>query len=115
MATEIEAIYHNGKLEFKEVLPLEEGQVVRIVVVTEKERLVTMNTLADQWLTQQPSEAIPQPTEYTEEELAKLDAEWDAVLAEIQRHVGDISEEEIANDVDMAVNDVRQQMQKRGV
>lgn len=113
MATEIEGIYHNGKLEIKQILPLKEGQVVHIMVLTETERIATMNTLADQWLAQQDANALPNVTEYSEEELAKMDAEWDEVLAEIQSHIGDISEEEIAADVEAAVKDVRQQMPRR--
>ena len=113
MATEIEAIYHNGKLEIKHTLPLKEGQVLHIMVLTDAERVANMIALADQWLTQQDTNALPTVTEYSEEELARMDAEWDEVLAEIQSHIGDVSEEEIAEDVEAAVKDVRQQMQRR--
>jgi len=92
MATEIEAIYHNGVLEPKPALPLKEGQTVRIVVLTEEasleEHVAAMHTAADKWLAQQSPEAVPVPPDYPPEEWARLDAEWEKLLLEIEQRAG---------------------------
>ena len=82
MATEIEAIYHNGVLELNTGLPLREGQSVRLVMLTEgeagvEERVAVMHAMADHWLARQASIGVPTAPDFSEEEWARLDSEWD--------------------------------------
>ncbi len=118
MMTEIEAVYRNGKLELKSVLPLKEGQAVRVVVLADenagvKERVAAMHAAADVWLAQQKPDAVESAPDYPTEEWAKLDAEWDELLAELQQHAGSLAEDEIAAEIDEAVRVVREQSSRK--
>lgn len=117
MATEIEAIYHNGILELKSALPLKEGQMVRVVVLTEEasieERVAAMHTVADAWLSQQTAEAVAAPPDYPTEEWMQLDAEWEKLLIEIEQRAGQRPEDEIAADVETAVKAARKQHRRQ--
>lgn len=114
MSTEIEAIYRNGVLELKTGLPLKDGQTVRVVVLTDgetstKERIAAMHTAADDWLVEQTRATLPAEPDYPPEEWTRLDNELDEILADIQQQTGQHLEDEIAADVEAAVNAVRRQ------
>jgi predicted DNA-binding antitoxin AbrB/MazE fold protein len=103
--TEIEAIYHNGKLELKTPLPLAEGQSVRIIVVDEElDRIAAMEAAADAWLKLQPEQQPTQPD--ANPDWAMLDAEWDELFAEIA--ASNVDENELTADIEEAVKAVRQ-------
>ena len=104
MATEIEAVYHNGVLELKSALPLKEGQTVWVIVQENsslEDRVTAIHAAANAWLTQQSP--VPEPPDYPPEEWARLDAEFEAVLAEIQQRAEQPTEDEIASDVEEAL------------
>lgn len=105
MATEIEAIYHNGVLELQTSLPLKEGERVRVLVLTgdpdADERIKAMHRAADEWLARQ-SPAAEAPA-YSADEWARLDEEWDRLLAELVKTTNERAEAEIAADVEEAV------------
>jgi predicted DNA-binding antitoxin AbrB/MazE fold protein len=118
MMTELEAIYRRGTLELKSLLPVKEGEVVRVVVMTGEEvslqdRVATMHKVADAWLAQQPVQAIPSMPDYPQEEWVRLDAELDKVLAEIEQKSARYTEEEVAADVEAAVKATRKQKRQR--
>lgn len=118
MMTELEAVYRKGVLELKSLLPVKEGEVVRVVVMTDKEvslqdRVAVMHKVADAWLAQQPAQAIPSMPDYPPEEWVRLDAELDKVLTEIERKSARYTEEEVAADVEEAVKATRKQKRQR--
>jgi predicted DNA-binding antitoxin AbrB/MazE fold protein len=109
--TEIEAIYHNGKLELKTPLPLAEGQSVRVIVVEqETERLAAMEQAADTWLKLQSNEVVELSPDIDWE---KLNTEWDELFAEIRTAFDNVSEEEISRDVEHALREVRKHYDKK--
>ena len=118
MTAEVEAIYSKGLLTLRSTLPLLDGQKVRVVVLEETEptleaRVAALHIAADRWLAQQPAAADPPAApDYTPEEWAELDAEWDEVFAEIQRRTGDYSEDEISADGRNALQAVRRQSRR---
>lgn len=118
MVTELEAVYRKGVLELKSVLPVKDGEIVRVVVMTDKEvslqdRVAAMHKVAEVWLAQQPAQAIPSAPDYPQEEWVRLDAELDKVLTEIEQKSARYSEEEIAADVEEAVKATRKQKRQR--
>lgn len=105
---EVEAVYHKGILTLKDALPLEEGQTVWVIVQPEDaERLNAVRQAVKNWKAQHPSVAPVEPPEFSPEEWAKLDAEFDELLAELHVTSGQYTEEEIAEDVDQALRAVR--------
>lgn len=118
MATEVEAVYRNGTLQLKTLLPLEEGQTVRVVVLSDSEtsledRVKAMHVAANTWLAQQSPETLAARPEYSPEDWARLDVQWDEILAEIQQQSGRHTEEEIAADVGTAVQVARQERRRQ--
>jgi predicted DNA-binding antitoxin AbrB/MazE fold protein len=110
---EVEATYHNGTLKLKDALPLEEGQTVWVSVREEADldRVVAMHRAADEWLARQAP--IPEPPQFSPEEWAKLDAEFDELLAEIRAVSGEYTEADIAADVDEALEAVRRERRRQ--
>lgn len=112
MATEVEAIYHNGALELQSSLPLKEGERVRVLVLPrngEREAQVkAWHQTADDWLAQQPS--VTEAPAYSPEEWARLDEEWDRLFSEILAAAPEPAEAEIETDVEAAVQAARRRL-----
>ncbi|MFQ5813918.1 MAG: antitoxin family protein [Anaerolineae bacterium] len=109
------ARYQNGTLKPIGTLPLKENQRVRIVVLPQLEetdevdeaRLAEMHRRTDEWLAQQPPDAVrPAPRLSTEEQRA-FEAEFDEILREMRAPNAAFSEEEVMADVAAALAEVR--------
>ncbi len=108
------AHYQNGMLKPAGILPLKENQRVRIIVLPQPQeldevdeaRLAEMHRRADEWLAQQPPDAV-RPSPLSEEERRQAIAELDQVLRELREANVHYSEEEVMADVNAAVKAVR--------
>jgi len=112
------ARYQNGTLKPIGTLPLKENQRVRIVVLpqfgeadeldeVDEARLAEMHRRADEWLAQQPPDAVrPAPSLSLEEQRA-FEAEFDEILREMRAPNVTFSEEEVMADVAAALAEVR--------
>jgi len=105
----IPAIYEKGLLRPLQSLPLPEHEKVYIILVPEdsqyptiEARLRQMHSQADEWLTHQPQDAVQPSGPLSPARKARLDAELDQLLAEVDAAMSDASEEEIAALVDEA-------------
>lgn len=114
------ARYQNGILKPVDPLPLEENQHVRIIVLmqpkeageVDEARLAEMHRRTDEWLAQQPPDAIqPAPSLSTEEQHA-FEAEFDEILRKIRAPNVAFSEEEVMADVAAALAEVRAEQAK---
>jgi predicted DNA-binding antitoxin AbrB/MazE fold protein len=110
----IHAVYENGSLRLLQPLPLRDHQQVQIIVLPEvsytpadPERVRQMHERADAWLAQQRPDAVREPKPLSPAEKARLDAEFDQLLAEIRAKSAESSEEELASRVDAAIAAVR--------
>jgi predicted DNA-binding antitoxin AbrB/MazE fold protein len=110
----IPAIYENGLLRPLQSLPLPEHEKVYIILVTEdsqypttEARLRQMHAQADEWLTYQSRDALQPPCPLSPAHKARLDAELDQLLAEVDAAMSDASEEEVAALVDEAAQAIR--------
>jgi predicted DNA-binding antitoxin AbrB/MazE fold protein len=91
-----------GILKPISTLPLKENQRVRIVVLPQPQeldevdeaRLAEMHRRADEWLAQQPPDAV-RPSPLSEEERRQAVAELDQVLKELWEANAHYSEEEV--------------------
>jgi predicted DNA-binding antitoxin AbrB/MazE fold protein len=108
------AHYQNGILKPIGALPLKENQRVQIIVLPQPQeldevdeaRLAEMHRRADEWLVQQPPDAV-RPSPLSEEERRQAIAELDQVLRELREANVHYSEEEVMADVNAAVKAVR--------
>jgi predicted DNA-binding antitoxin AbrB/MazE fold protein len=108
------ARYQNGVLKPIGTLPLRENQRVRIVVLPQSQeldevdeaRLAEMHRRADEWLAQQPPDAV-RPSPLSEEERRQAIAELDQIINELWEANAHYSEEEVMADVAAAVAAVR--------
>jgi predicted DNA-binding antitoxin AbrB/MazE fold protein len=107
------ARYQSGILKPIDTLPLKENQRVRIIVLTQPEeaevdeaRLAEMHRRADEWLAQQPPDAV-RPSPLSEEERRQAIAELDQIINELWEANAHYSEEEVMADVAEAVAAVR--------
>jgi predicted DNA-binding antitoxin AbrB/MazE fold protein len=106
----ISAVYEDGFLKPVQPLALPEHQRVRVIVVPaepDPARVRWLYEQADEWLAQQPAEAIHQPAPLSPATRARLDAEFDDLLVEIRQITAGLSEVEIAARVDNARRAVR--------
>lgn len=110
----IPAVYENGLLRPLQPLSLpERAQVYLTISLSEplqadvEARLQEMHRQADEWLAQQPQGAVRPPRRLSAAAQARLDAELEALLAEVDASMGDVSEEEVAALANEAVQAVR--------
>ena len=114
------ARYHNGILKPSDPLPLEENQHVRIIVLmqpkeageVDEARLAEMHRRADEWLAQQPPDAVRPAPSLSPEEQRTFEAEFDEILREIRAPNVAFSEEEVMADVAAALAAVRAEQAK---
>ncbi len=110
----IEAIYERGLIRPLQPLVLpERTQVYVFVVPSESQpplttgRLQQMHALADEWLAHQPKDAVRPPRPLSPVGKARLDAELDDLLAEVDLSMRDGAEEAIVELVDEAADAAR--------
>ncbi len=92
IAHTVSAVYEDGWLKPLEPLPLHEHQHVELTVTVpdelryhaDPERLHLLHEEADRWLAQQPAGAVQEPRQLSPQQQARLDAEFDQLIAEIQ-------------------------------
>jgi predicted DNA-binding antitoxin AbrB/MazE fold protein len=112
------ARYQNGTLKPIGTLPLKENQRVRIVVLpqfgeadeldeVDEARLAEMHRRADEWLAQQPPDAVQPAPSLSLEEQRAFEAEFDEILREMRAPNVTFSEEEVMADVAAALAEVR--------
>lgn len=107
------ARYQNGVLKLIGPLPLKENQRVRIVVLPQAEeevdeaRLAEMHRRANEWLAQQPPDAVRPAPRLSPEEQRAFEAEFDEILREMRAPNVAFSEEEVMADVSAALAAVR--------
>ena len=117
------ARYQNGTLKPIGTLPLKENQRVRIVVLpqfgeadeldeVDEARLAEMHRRADEWLAQQPPDAV-RPSPLSEEERRQAIAELDQIINELWKANERYTEEEVMADVAAAVAAVRAEAAQR--
>jgi len=113
-AVPIQAVYEHGLLRPLQPLFLPERALVYITVVPSEpqqpsveERLRQMHTQVDDWLARQPQDAVRSPRPLSPAAKARLDAELDQLLAEVDASMGDAADEMIAVLVNEAVHAVR--------
>jgi len=113
------ARYQSGILKPIGTLPLKENQRVRIIVLTQPEeaevdeaRLAEMHRRADEWLAQQPPDAVRPAPSLSPEEQRAFEAEFDEILREIRAPNVAFSEEEVTADVAAALAEVRAEQTK---
>ena len=113
-AMSIQAVYEHGLLRPLQPLFLpERAQVYVIVVPSEpqqppvEERLRQMHARADEWLANQPRDAVRAPRPLSPTTRAKLDAELGRLLAEVDASMGDVPDETITALVNEAAHAVR--------
>ena len=114
----IKATYENGILKPTHHLPLAEQEQVFVVVLPwtkqkytptqpNQKRVALLREQAAAWLSQQPKDAVRPPLRLPEAQERKQNKEFDAALAAIRKQAKQISVEEIANDVNQALAEVR--------
>ena len=113
MKRAITAIYEGGVLKPSEKLSLEEQQEVLVIVVPlpRKEQLLTdeqarsaqMRERAEAWLAKQPTDAVRPPLSLPQTRSRELDDAFDAALTAIRARAAQLSEAEIAANVDAAL------------
>lgn len=93
---------------------MKENQRVRIVVLpqpeeveVDEERLAEMHRRADEWLAQQPPDAVRPAPRLSPEEQRAFEAEFDDILREMRALDVAFSEEEVMADVAAALAAVR--------
>lgn len=112
LSTPIAAVFENGLLKPLEPLKLKDLQRVKIFVIEDEapadpERVRQMHEMADTWLRNQRPGAVREPEPLMPQEKARLDAEFEQLLAEMQQYSTQDSENEIAALVSEAVAAVR--------
>lgn len=110
MAKAIVATYENGVLKPAERLPLSEHERVLVVVVPlapDAARVARMREQVENWLSQQPADAVREPLTLSPETEQRLDDEFDAALAAIRARASRVSEGQILADVESAIAEVR--------
>jgi len=108
------ARYQNGVLKPIGTLPLKENQRVRIVVLPQSQgldevdeaRLAEMHRRTDEWLAQQPPDAVQPAPRLSPEEQRAFEAEFDEILREMRAPNVGFSEEEVMADVAAALAEV---------
>ena len=114
------ARYQKGILKPIGSLPLKENQRVQIIVLpqlkeadeVDEARLAEMHHRADEWLAQQPPDAV-RPSPLSEEERRQAVAELDQVLKDLWEANVHYSEEEVMADVNAAVKAVRAEQMRQ--
>ena len=114
------ARYQNGILKPNDPLPLEENQHVQIIVLTQPEeagevdeaRLADMRRRANEWLAQQPPDAVQPAPSLSPEEQRAFEAEFDEILRDIRAPNVTFLEEEVMADVAAALAAVRTEQTK---
>ncbi len=104
MSISMWARYQNGVLKPADPLPLKENQRVRIVVLPQPEevdeqRLTEMHRRADEWLAQQPPDAVQLAPRLSLEEQHAFEAEFDEILRGVRAANVACSEEKVIADV----------------
>jgi predicted DNA-binding antitoxin AbrB/MazE fold protein len=116
VAHSVRAVYEGGWLKPLAPLPLPDRQRVELLVTAlpdeshyriDRQRVQQLHEKANAWLAQQPAAAVREPQRFSPAEQARLDAEFDQLLTEMQATIGADDEAELAALVDEAVAAVR--------
>jgi predicted DNA-binding antitoxin AbrB/MazE fold protein len=109
----VTATYQDGVLKPAWRLPLPEREQVLVIVLSlpqaapaaglDLERVAAMQAQAQQWLRQQPPDAVRPPVRLTPAQEHALDERFDTALAEIRARAAQFSPAEIVADVEAAL------------
>lgn len=104
------AVYKNGVLEPVDSLTLEEDERVRLTITQEPDTPTVHDELGERveaWLVTQRPRPARGPLEFSAEERARLDSELDEIVKELHGRSEGISEAEVTDDVDEALEAAR--------
>ncbi|MFQ5594964.1 MAG: antitoxin family protein [Anaerolineae bacterium] len=117
MTRAVTAVYENGVLKLLQELPLQESQHVLVIIVPldaaqehlsySPERVADMERQADAWLSQQPADAVREPSPLAPAVRQMIDRAFDEALAAIHSHSVPFDDDEIATDVEATLAEVR--------
>ena len=113
----VTATYQDSTLRLAQALPLPNQQQVLVIVLPLPEavpfakpnlaRVAVMREQAAQWLNQQSPDAVRPPLRLSQAQEQKLDADFEAALADIRARASRFSAAEIVADVEAALAEVR--------